>query len=100
MRLEIVKYPAPVLLRKADPVTEFDERLKALVDNMFETMYAASGLGLAAPQVAESKRLFVMACSSGREASQRIALINPTIIEVSGEQDGEEGCLTFPGRLE
>ena len=100
MRLEIVKYPAPVLLQKAKPVTEFDERLKRLVEDMFETMYAASGVGLAAPQVGESLRLFVMDCSSGRDPKQRVALINPTIVETAGEQDGDEGCLSFPGLYE
>jgi len=100
MRLEIVKFPAPILLQKAQPVTEFDEKLKKFVDDMFETMYAASGLGLAAPQVAESSRIFVMDCSAGKDPNQRIALINPTIIETAGEQNGDEGCLSFPGFFE
>ncbi|HZS45729.1 MAG TPA: peptide deformylase [Blastocatellia bacterium] len=100
MRLDIVKFPAPVLLQKAKPVTEFDGKLKQFVDDMFETMYAASGLGLAAPQVAESSRIFVMDCSAGKDPNQRIALINPVIVETAGEQNGEEGCLSFPGFFE
>lgn len=100
MRLEIVKYPAPILFEKAKPVTEFDGKLKTFVENMFETMYAASGLGLAAPQVNESARIFVMDCSAGKDPNQRIALINAQIIETAGEQNGDEGCLSFPGFFE
>jgi peptide deformylase len=95
--LKIVKYPAPVLLEVGKPVTEFNAELKTLVADMFETMYAANGVGLAAPQIAESKRLFVMDCSSGEDDSQKIAMINPEIVHVEGEQIGEEGCLSFPG---
>ncbi len=97
--LKIVKYPDPVLLTPGDPVavTEFDAELKQLVSDMFETMYAAPGVGLAAPQVSVSKRVFVMDCSGGRDPEQKIAMINPEIISVEGEQYGEEGCLSFPG---
>lgn len=95
--LKIVKYPAPVLLEVGKPVTEFNAELKTLVADMFETMYEAKGVGLAAPQIAESKRLFVMDCSSGEDDSQKIAVINPEIVHVEGEQIGEEGCLSFPG---
>ena len=95
--LKIVHYPDPVLLTPGDPVTEFDDNLKKLVSDMFETMYAAPGVGLAAPQVGVSKRLFVMDCSGGKDPAQRIAMINPEILRVEGEQDGEEGCLSFPG---
>jgi peptide deformylase len=95
--LEIVKYPDPVLETPGDPVTEFDGQLKKLVEDMFETMYAARGVGLAAPQVGISKRLFVMDCSGGDDAAQRIALINPEVLRVEGDQSGEEGCLSFPG---
>jgi peptide deformylase len=97
MRLEIVKYGDPVLTRSADPVVEFDEKLKKLVDDMFETMYGAPGVGLAAPQVGVLKRLFVMDCSSGKAKTKKIALINPVIEGEEGEQIGEEGCLSFPG---
>ncbi|MGI8641658.1 MAG: peptide deformylase [Pyrinomonadaceae bacterium] len=95
--LRIVHYPEPVLLTVGKPVEEFDENLKKLVEDMFETMYDAKGVGLAAPQIAESKRLFVMDCSGGDDESQKIALINPEIIHVEGEQIGDEGCLSFPG---
>lgn len=95
--LKIVHYPEPVLLTIGKPVENFDEDLKRLVSDMFETMYAAKGVGLAAPQVAVSQRLFVMDCSGGEEESEKIALINPEIIHVEGEQYGDEGCLSFPG---
>ncbi|HEY0049233.1 MAG TPA: peptide deformylase [Pyrinomonadaceae bacterium] len=97
--LKIVQYPEPVLLTVGKPVgeEEFDEDLRRLVKDMFETMYAAGGVGLAAPQVAVSKRLFVMDCSGGEDPAQKIALINPEIIAQEGEQTGDEGCLSFPG---
>lgn len=95
--LKIVHYPEPVLLTPADPVTTFDDELKELVNNMFETMHEARGVGLAAPQVGVPKRLFVMDCSAGQDPAQRVALINPEVISVEGEQLGEEGCLSFPG---
>lgn len=95
--LKIVHYPEPVLLEVGKPVEAFDDELKKLVEDMFETMYEAKGVGLAAPQVAVSNRLFVMDCSSGEDVSQKIALVNPEIIHVEGEQIGDEGCLSFPG---
>lgn len=95
--LEIVKWPDPVLDAPADPVTEFDDNLKKLVADMFETMYAAPGVGLAAVQVGITKRLFVMDCSVGKDPEQRIVLINPEVLAVEGNQNGEEGCLSFPG---
>jgi peptide deformylase len=95
--LKIIHWPDPGLLAPGRPVTEFDDELSALVDNMFETMYAAPGVGLAAPQVGVSKRLFVMDCSLGKDPTQRRALINPEVLRVEGAQIGEEGCLSFPG---
>ncbi|MFL6211645.1 MAG: peptide deformylase [Pyrinomonadaceae bacterium] len=95
--LEIVKYPDPVLESPGEPVVEFDERLQKLVADMFETMYAARGVGLAAPQVGVAKRLFVMDCSGGQDPAQKIALVNPTVLRVEGDQTGDEGCLSFPG---
>ena len=97
MKLEIVKYGDPVLQQRAVEVTEFDEKLKKLVDDMFETMYVAPGVGLAAPQVGILKRLFVMDCTSGHDSTRKIALINPVIELEEGEQTGDEGCLSFPG---
>jgi peptide deformylase len=95
--LKIVNYPDPVLFDVAKPVSEFDENLRKLVEDMFETMYKKRGVGLAAPQVGESLRLFVMDCSGGEDKSQKLALINPEIIAQEGEQIGDEGCLSFPG---
>lgn len=95
--LKIVHYPNPVLLEVGKPVEIFDENLDKLVSDMFETMYSAKGVGLAAPQVGVSQRLFVMDCSGGEDASRRYALINPEIITQEGEQIGDEGCLSFPG---
>ena len=94
--LKIVKYGDPVLEAPGDPVTEFDDKLKKLVADMFETMYAAPGVGLAAPQVGISKRLYVMDCSGGKDPEQRIAMINPVVLNIEGEQTSEEGCLSFP----
>jgi peptide deformylase len=95
--LEIVKYGDPVLEIPGDPVTEFDDRLKKLVSDMFETMYESRGIGLAAPQIGLSKRLFVMDCSGGGDPEARVALINPVVLSVEGDQTGDEGCLSFPG---
>src|SRR5438876_4764951 len=97
--LDIVNYPDPVLLTAAKPVAddEFDGDLEALVSNMFETMEKAGGVGLAAPQIGLSKRLFVMDVGGEDRARERHVLINPAIVHIEGEQTGEEGCLSFPG---
>jgi len=97
MILEVVRYGDPVLTKPAEAVTEFDASLRKLVDDMFETMYGAPGVGLAAPQVGQLKRLFVMDCSLGKEKKEKVALINPVIETEEGEQIGDEGCLSFPG---
>jgi len=97
MILDIVKYGDSILTKRAGEVQEFDEELRRLVDNMFDTMYAAPGVGLAAPQVGFLKRLFVMDCSSRKDAKHKVVLINPVIELGEGEQVGEEGCLSFPG---
>lgn len=98
-QLKIIHYPEPVLLTVGKPVTEneFNEDLKKLVEDMFETMYSAGGVGLAAPQVGISKRLFVMDVPTNENESNKIALINPEILAQEGEQYGDEGCLSFPG---
>jgi peptide deformylase len=93
---EIVKYPDPVLQKPAEPVTEFDEELRALVDDMFESMYAAQGIGLAAPQVGISKQLTVIDLSFQKKPEEKIVLINPEIIHKEGKQNEEEGCLSLP----
>ena len=97
--LKIVHYPEPVLLTVGKPVgeDEFNEELRTLVDDMFETMYDAEGVGLAAPQVGISRRLFVMDVPVAEDKTNKIALINPEIIVQEGEQVGDEGCLSFPG---
>jgi peptide deformylase len=96
MILEIVKYPEPVLERPTEPVTEFNDELRKFVDDMFESMYAAKGIGLAAPQVGVSKRLTVIDLSFKERPEDRIVLINPEIILREGKQYEEEGCLSLP----
>ncbi len=96
MILEIVKYPEPVLARPGEPVTEFDSELRKFVADMFETMYAAQGIGLAAPQVAVAKRVTVIDLSMGKDPAQKLVLINPEITFQEGRQYEEEGCLSFP----
>ena len=96
MLREIVKYPDPILERKGQPVTEFDDELQKLVDDMFESMYAAKGIGLAAPQIGVSKRLTVIDLSCNERREDRIVLVNPEIIFREGKQYEEEGCLSLP----
>jgi peptide deformylase len=94
----IVKYGDPVLERPAAAVTEFDTAdLHQFIADMFESMYAAKGVGLAATQIGFSKRIAVIDCSVGEDPAQKIVLINPEIIHVEGKQKGEEGCLSIPG---
>jgi peptide deformylase len=95
--LEIRKYPNEVLKKKALPVENIDKDLQRLVDNMIETMYAAPGIGLAAPQVGVSKRLVVIDVSTKEEKHPLIVLINPEITEADSFIDSEEGCLSVPG---
>ena len=94
--LEIRKYPDDVLKKKALPVEKVDKTLQRLIDNMIETMYAAPGIGLAAPQVGVSKRLLVIDISSKEEKIPLVVLINPEITEADGLVDSEEGCLSLP----
>ena len=93
---KIVKYPEPVLQRPAELVTEFSDELRALVDDMFESMYAAQGIGLAAPQVGISKRITVIDLSFQKNPEERLVLINPEIVSKQGKQYSEEGCLSLP----
>ncbi len=95
--MEVIKWPNPILDSPGEPVTKFGDNLKKLVSDMFETMYSAPGVGLAAVQVGVSQRLFVMDCSGGKDPEQRVVLINPEVLRVEGTQNGEEGCLSFPG---
>ena len=93
----IVKYGAPVLEQEAAPVTEFDEQLAKLVEDMFESMYAAQGVGLAAPQIGLSLKLAVIDISSGKDPAERLVLVNPEILYTEGTQKEEEGGLSLPG---
>jgi peptide deformylase len=96
MILKIVKYPAPVLLRPAEPVTKFDDDLRKLIADMFETTYAEQGVGLAAPQVGVSQRIVTIDVSVGKVPEERLVLINPEIIWSEGRVYAVEGCLSFP----
>ncbi len=93
---EVVKWPDPVLAKPGEVVTVFDAKLKKLVDEMFESMYAAQGIGLAAPQIAISQRITVIDVSFKKNPEEKIVLINPEIIEREGKQVEEEGCLSLP----
>lgn len=93
--LEILEFPDPRLRTEAQAVESFDEALSELIDNMFETMYAADGIGLAATQVDVHRRLLVLDVSETRD--QRHIYINPELIEVEGTETCEEGCLSVPG---
>lgn len=92
----IVKFPDPVLQQPAEPVTVFDKELRTLVEDMFLSMYEAQGIGLAAPQIGISKRITVIDVSFKKDPKQKLVLINPEIIEKSGRQTEEEGCLSLP----
>ena len=96
MLREIVKYPDPVLERPTEQVTEFNDELRTLVDDMFESMYAAKGIGLAAPQIGLSKRLTVIDLSFKEKPEDKIVLVNPEITFREGKQHEEEGCLSLP----
>jgi peptide deformylase len=93
----IVKYGHPVLHVPSAPVTAIDDATKALVEDMVETMYAAPGIGLAAPQIAVPLRVIVIDLSVGADRGQLIKLVNPELVEMEGEQRLDEGCLSVPG---
>jgi len=92
----IVKYGQEVLEKPGAPVTQFDGDLERLVADMFETMYAANGVGLAAPQIGISLKLCVIDVSCGKDPNSRLVLANPQILATEGEQAEEEGCLSLP----
>lgn len=94
MTLQILKYPHPVLAAKAEPVPEITPEIRELADAMAESMYANQGVGLAAPQVGRSLRLVVIDLSGPEKREDRITLVNPVIVEATGEQEDEEGCLS------
>ena len=92
----IVKYGDPVLEKPAAPVEVFDDELRKLVDDMFESMYAAHGVGLAAPQIGISKRIAVIDVTFKEDPNAKLVLVNPQIIHTEGKQKGSEGCLSIP----
>jgi len=93
----IVKYGDPVLEKPTPVNKKFDAELAQLAEDMFATMYAAQGVGLAAPQIGKSLRLAVVDVSAGKNAEAKIVLVNPEIIHAEGEVREEEGCLSIPG---
>jgi peptide deformylase len=94
----IVKLGNPVLEREAETVTQFDTpELNQLIADMFESMYAAKGVGLAAPQIGISRKIAVIDTSVGEKPEDKLVLINPKILHLEGKQTGEEGCLSIPG---
>jgi len=92
----IVKFGNPVLEKPAEPVTEFNNELKELVEDMFASMYEAKGVGLAAPQIGISKRLAVIDVSFKEDPHAKLVLANPEIIHKEGKQTQSEGCLSIP----
>jgi peptide deformylase len=93
----IVRYGQPVLEEKAQAIVDFDTpELHQLIEDMFESMYAARGVGLAAPQIGVAKRIAVIDVTTGEDPAQKIVLINPEIVAREGAQTGEEGCLSLP----
>lgn len=91
-----MKYGNPVLEKSAETITVFDDALRKLVEDMFESMYAARGVGLAAPQIGISKRLAVIDISFKEDPQAKLVLVNPEIIRTEGKQRGSEGCLSLP----
>jgi len=93
---DIVKYPDPILQRPTEKVAEFNEELRTLAADMFESMYKAQGIGLAAPQIGVGKRITVIDLSNKQNPDEKIVLVNPEIIHKEGRQVEEEGCLSLP----
>jgi len=96
----IVKWGDPVLDREAEDIKEKDfdtPELNQLIDDMFESMYAAKGVGLAAPQIGIARKITVIDISTGERPEDKLVLLNPKIIHLEGKQSGEEGCLSIPG---
>lgn len=93
----VVKFGAKVLETPTKPVEKFDEQLETLCADMFESMYAAQGVGLAAPQIGLDARLAVIDVSVGKNPEAKLVLANPEIVHIEGEQREDEGCLSVPG---
>jgi len=96
MIYSIVKYGDPVLEKPSVPIIKFDDELRQLADDMFESMYAAHGVGLAAPQIGISKRIAVIDVTFKEDPEAKIVLVNPEIIHVEGRLTSNEGCLSIP----
>lgn len=94
---KIIKYGDPVLTRRAEPIEAIDKEILEIARDMVLTMYAAPGIGLAAPQISVSKRLITVDLSIGEKPEELIILVNPEILEAEGETITEEGCLSVPG---
>ena len=92
----IVKFGDPVLEKPAAKITKFDDELAQLAEDMFESMYAAHGVGLAAPQIGIAKRIAVIDVTFKEDPEAKIVLVNPEIIHIEGRQTGNEGCLSIP----
>jgi peptide deformylase len=92
----VLKYPDPILAKPGAPVTEFDDDLAQLVEEMFDSMYAAEGIGLAAPQIGISKQITVIDVSFKERPEEKLVLINPEVVDREGRQVEEEGCLSLP----
>ena len=92
----IVKYGDPVLEKASAPVEVFDDELRKLLDDMFESMYAAHGVGLAAPQIGISRRIAVIDVTFKEDPNAKLVLVNPQIVHTEGKQKGSEGCLSIP----
>jgi peptide deformylase len=92
----VIKYPDPVLMKKGAPVTEFTPELAQFVDEMFDSMYAAQGIGLAAPQIGISKQITIIDISFKERPEDKLVLINPEVIDRKGKQYEDEGCLSIP----
>jgi peptide deformylase len=97
---EILIWPDPTLKKKASPVAKVDDSIRALVNDMFETMYAADGVGLAAPQVGVLKNIIVLDTTPRQPEAKPLAMINPEIISLEGKTTYNEGCLSVPGEAE
>jgi peptide deformylase len=97
---EIVIWPDPVLKKKASAVAQVDDSIRALVSDMFETMYSADGVGLAAPQIGVLKKVIVLDTTPRQPESKPVAMINPEIVSKEGSTRYSEGCLSIPGEAE
>lgn len=97
MQRPILIYPDPFLMKKAAPVSRVDDKVRELVADLFETMRAASGVGLAATQIGVGKRVIVVDISHVDGEAAPLALVNPVIVESNGSEEGTEGCLSIPG---